>query len=246
MDRGDDRRRAQARERLHRHVRVYRAAVSARTRRLHEVKVGAAEGPVRDQLSDAVPPAGTGAPRRPGARQRRARSLSRWQRPAPAGAVAELAPFRIPGVAYFARLGLAFPPDVLKATAARTSALNASASTSSPSWMSIARRVFPSRLELKSLAGSSNEAPLANVSFTTDLYDSPVQMIPPCDQVGVPGFVGLTHFHSSTTSGSASWMSLRILLKVSPRQSSRSAILWSISSDADWPSVESDFSIFSP
>jgi hypothetical protein len=43
----------------------------------------------------------------------------------------------------------------------------------SPSWMSIARLVFPSRLELKSLAGSFNEAPLANVSFTTDLYVSP-------------------------------------------------------------------------
>jgi hypothetical protein len=39
--------------------------------------------------------------------------------------------------------------------------------------MSIARLVFPSRLELKSLAGSFNEAPLANVSFTTDLYVSP-------------------------------------------------------------------------
>src|SRR5438874_13004661 len=111
--------------------------------------------------------------------------------------------------------------------------------------MSIARRVFPSRLELKSLAGSSNEAPLANVSFTTDLYDSPVQMIPSCDQVGVPGFVGFTHFNSSTTSESASWPSLRILLKVSPRQSPSAAILLSISSDADWPSVEPDFFMFS-
>ena len=36
-------------------------------------------------------------------------------------------------------------------------------------------------------------------------------------------------------------MSLRILLKVSPRQSPSSAILLSISSDADWPSVEPDF-----
>jgi hypothetical protein len=46
--------------------------------------------------------------------------------------------------------------------------------------------------------------------------------------VGVP-----IHFHSSTTFGSASLMSLRILLKVSPRQSPSSAILLSISSDAD-------------
>src|SRR4249919_843740 len=120
------------------------------------------------------------------------------------------------------------------------SALNALASTFSPSWMSIARLVFPPRLELNSLAGSFNEAPLANVSFTTDLYVSPVQMIPSCDHVGVPGLVGFTHFTSSTTSGSASLTSLRILLKVSPRQSPTSAIISSIRSDADWPSLESD------
>jgi len=34
---------------------------------------------------------------------------------------------------------------------------------------------------------------------------------------------------------------VRILLKVSPRQSPSSAILLSISSEADWPSVELDF-----
>src|SRR5262245_59249839 len=73
-------------------------------------------------------------------------------------------------VAYFARLGFASPPDALRATAARMSALNAPASTSFPSWRSIARLVFPSRLELKSLAGSFNAAPLAKVSFTIDLY----------------------------------------------------------------------------
>src|SRR5919197_6149473 len=65
-------------------------------------------------------------------------------------------------------------------------------------------------------------------------------MIPACDHMGVP-----IHFHSSTTSGSASLMSLRILLKVSPRQSPSSAIFLSISSDADWPSVESDVFMFS-
>src|SRR5919204_857382 len=53
-------------------------------------------------------------------------------------------------------------------------------------------------------------------------------MIPSCDHTGVP-----IHFHSSTTSGSASLMSLRILLKVSPRQSPSSAIRLSISPDAD-------------
>src|SRR5262249_21507944 len=137
---------------------------------------------------------------------------------------------------YFARFVLALLPEVLSATAARTSALNAPASTFSPSWMSIARLVFPPRLELKSLAGSFNDAPLAKVSFTTDLYVSPVQMIPSCDHVGVPGLVALTHFTSSTTAGSACLMSLRIRLRVSPRQPPVSAIPLSISSDADWSS----------
>src|SRR5258708_912279 len=106
--------------------------------------------------------------------------------------------------------------------------------------MSIARRVFPSRLELKRRAGSFRDAPLAKVSFTTFLYDSPVQTMPPCDQIGVP-----IHFHSSTTSGSASLMSLRILLRVSPRQSASSAILFEMSSDADWPWLAPDFFMFS-
>src|SRR5262245_979966 len=60
-------------------------------------------------------------------------------------------------------------PEPLSATAWRMSALNAASSNSSPSWMSIARRTFPSRLELKSPAGSSNDAPLANVTFTAFL-----------------------------------------------------------------------------
>ena len=94
--------------------------------------------------------------------------------------------------------------------------------------MSIARRTFPSRLELNSRFGSSSDAPLANVSFTTFLYDSPVQMMPSCDQIGVP-----IHFHSSTTSGSASLISRRIRSRVSPRQSPSSAIRPEMSSDAD-------------
>src|SRR5256885_5922831 len=53
-------------------------------------------------------------------------------------------------------------------------------------------------------------------------------MIPSCDQIGVP-----IHFHSSTTSGSAALMSLRILPRVSPRQSPSSAIRFEMSSDAD-------------
>jgi hypothetical protein len=55
---------------------------------------------------------------------------------------------------------------------------NASSSISSPSCTSMARRVLPSRLELNSPGGSSSEAPLKNVSFTTLLYVSPVQIVP--------------------------------------------------------------------
>ena len=55
-----------------------------------------------------------------------------------------------------------------------------------------------------------------------------MQMMPSCDQIGVP-----IHFHSSTAPGSASLMSLRILPRVFPRQSPRSAILFEMSSDAD-------------
>src|SRR5437588_10299119 len=65
-------------------------------------------------------------------------------------------------------------------------------------------------------------------------------MIPSCDQIGVP-----IHFHSSTTSGSASLISLRILPRVSPRQSPSSAILFEMSSDADWPWLAPDFFMFS-
>src|SRR5437870_12496466 len=64
-------------------------------------------------------------------------------------------------------------------------------------------------------------------------------MMPSCDQIGVP-----IHFHSSTTSGSASLMSLRIVLRVFPRQSPSSAILFEMSSDADWPWLASDFFMF--
>src|SRR5579862_4524639 len=65
-------------------------------------------------------------------------------------------------------------------------------------------------------------------------------MMPSCDQTGVP-----IHFHSSTTSGSASLMRLRILPRVSPRQSPSSAILFEISSDAGWPWLVPDFFMFS-
>src|SRR5881394_2337483 len=60
-------------------------------------------------------------------------------------------------------------------------------------------------------------------------------MMPSCDQTGVP-----IHFHSSTTSASASLMSWRIRLRVFPRQSPSSAILFEMSSDADWPWLAPD------
>src|SRR5881396_2129322 len=65
-------------------------------------------------------------------------------------------------------------------------------------------------------------------------------MMPSCDQIGVP-----IHFHSSTTSGSASLMSLRILPRVSPRQFPSSAILFEMSSDADRPWLAPDLFMFS-
>ena len=64
--------------------------------------------------------------------------------------------------------------------------------------------------------------------------------MPSCSKTGVP-----IHFHSSPTSASASLMSLRILLRVFPRQSPSSAILFEMSSDADWPWLATDFFMFS-
>src|SRR4051812_20671904 len=120
--------------------------------------------------------------------------------------------------------------SVLSATAARMSAFNAFSSILSPSWKSMARLVLPSRLELKRPEGSSNEAPLAKVIFTTFLYVSPVQMIPSCSHTGTP-----RHFHSSTTSGSACLMRARTRASVSPRQSLSSLILESISREGESP-----------
>src|SRR4030095_13076858 len=91
--------------------------------------------------------------------------------------------------------------------------------------------VLPSRLELKRPEVSASEAPLAKVIFTTFLYVSRVQMIPACDHTGTPNieFDGFLHFTSSTTSGSACLLRIRIRTSVSPRQSLSSLILASIS-----------------
>src|SRR5258707_9991712 len=109
----------------------------------------------------------------------------------------------------------------------------AASSTLSPSWMSMARLTFPSRLELNRREGSFNAAPLANVILTAFLYVSPVQTMPPREKTGVPGDVALTHFHSSTISGSASCMMLRTFASVFPRQSPSSLILASMIEEAD-------------
>src|SRR5687768_13281227 len=85
--------------------------------------------------------------------------------------------------------------------------------------MSIARRVLPSKLELKSPAGSGRLAPLAKVSFTAFAYVSPVQTIPLCDQTGTPAilFDAFLHFRSSVISGSASRINARMRSRVSSR-----------------------------
>src|SRR5881296_2860678 len=106
-------------------------------------------------------------------------------------------------------------------------AFRAFLSSLSPSWKSMARLTLPSRLELKRPEGSFSEAPLAKVIFTTFLYVSPVQISPLCDQTGV------SHFHSSATSGSASLIRARSRESISPLQSPKSSILASISSDGD-------------
>src|SRR5690349_1714487 len=51
-------------------------------------------------------------------------------------------------------------------------------------------------------------------------------MIPSCDHTGV------SHFHSSTMAGSASWMSVRTRASFSPRQSRSSRIRFVMSSEA--------------
>src|SRR5476651_2877750 len=91
----------------------------------------------------------------------------------------------------------------------------------------MARRVLPSRLELKRPEGSSREAPLANVIFTTCFYVSLVHRMPPWDPTETP-----RHFHSSTTSASACLTSVRTQASVSPRQSFSSLILASIRAEA--------------
>src|SRR5205085_10498260 len=101
--------------------------------------------------------------------------------------------------------------DWFRVTAARTRVFNASSSISSPSWKSMARLVFPSRLELKRPEGSFRAAPLAEVIFTTLLYVSPVHTIPSWYHVGTP-----LPFHSPVVSGSGSFTKVPSRLSVLP------------------------------
>src|SRR5262249_22073319 len=118
--------------------------------------------------------------------------------------------------------------DVFRVTAARTSVFNAFSLILSPSCKSIARRVFPSRLELKRPEGSFRDAPLAKVIFTTFLYVSPLQITPSGAHPGPP-----LHFPSSTTWGSSSLTRAGGRLSFLPRQSPSSLILSSISREGD-------------
>src|SRR5438067_11311776 len=53
--------------------------------------------------------------------------------------------------------------------------------------------------------------------------------MPAWDHTGTPhGFVGLIHLHSSTMSGSASWIRRRTSARVSARQPPRDRIRWSM------------------
>src|SRR5215469_8941388 len=116
----------------------------------------------------------------------------------------------------------------LSVTAARMRSFKAASLIFSPSWISMARRVLPSRLELKRPEGSFSAAPLAKVILTWFLYVSPVQTMPAWEKTGVP-----IHFHSSTISGSASCMISRTFASVFPRQSPSFLIFSSINAEAD-------------
>src|SRR4029453_14195271 len=66
-------------------------------------------------------------------------------------------------------------------------------------------------------------------------------MPPLWDQTGVPGEDSFLHFHSSTTSGSASWMSARIRFSAEPRQSPSSRMRPSIICEAESGVLELSF-----
>ena len=112
--------------------------------------------------------------------------------------------------------------------ASRIKFLRAVLFNSSHKWISIARLILPSRLELKSPAGSLSNAPLANVNLILSLYVSPVQIIPLQDHAGTPiiEFDGFLRFTSSTIFWLISLMIRRNSSRILPRQSPNSFIFF--------------------
>src|SRR6185503_5120650 len=102
------------------------------------------------------------------------------------------------------------------------------------------------RLALKRPEGSFSAAPLAKVIFTTSLYVSPVQMMPPCSHTGTPriAFDGFFHFTSSTTPGQACLMRVRTRASVAPRQSPSSLMRASIRRAGEAPPFASCATLF--
>ena len=125
------------------------------------------------------------------------------------------------------RVAALWTEDSFSATASRMSALNAASSISSPSCRSMARRTLPSRLELKSLAGSFKGAPLKKVSLTTPCTSLPADpaVVGPDRGPRAGGFHPLPLLDHLGISGPDEPAHL---LRVWPRQSPSSSILASM------------------
>ena len=94
--------------------------------------------------------------------------------------------------------------DSFRVTAARTRVFNAFSLIRSPSWKSMARRVLPSRLELKRPEGSFSAAPWRRSSSRRSCRSRRCRECRRATTSGTP-----RHFHSSTASGSASLTTAR-------------------------------------
>src|SRR5437764_9929700 len=90
----------------------------------------------------------------------------------------------------------------------------------------MARLSLASRPALKRHWGSSSDAPLKKFTLTR-LWKAPTATTFPFSD-----HTGVFHFHSSTRSGAASWISLRRRASILPRQSARSLILLLMRADA--------------
>src|SRR5512147_2511449 len=97
------------------------------------------------------------------------------------------------------------------------------------------RDALASSPALKSFFGSFKEAPLKKLSLTWSLNTPAATTFPLCDHTGV------SHFHSSASSGEESRINLRNLTSILPRQSGRLSIYSVMRSDGDF-----SFAILSP